>query len=108
MIIVTIIALDSDDFETKTEVVPCDTMETARMVVDQALKDYMDDLAEDDGFDEEEWKGDHVRTLGKNGSIYISGNYAGHGKILISEREEVTSDTVGKLTHFGGLLGTIY
>ena len=108
MIVVESMFFDSDDYQVESEVIPCDSKETAKAVVkkvyDKLIEDYDFDCEDDPKAAQKEWEDKYVRKQ-KDGSIKIEGCDCGYGWIKIVEKEPVT---VGTLSGFDPKVGNIY
>lgn len=93
MIVVETMFFDSDDYDVNTEVIPCDSKETAKAVVKKVYEKLLEDYVFDTEEERKEWEKENVKRK-KNGSIYIEGGDCGYAKINIIEKEAVTADTV--------------
>jgi len=108
MIVVESMFFDSDDYQVESEVIPCDSKETAKAVVEKVysklLEDYNFDCKDDPEAARKEWEAENVKRQ-KDGSIEIEGRDCGYGWIKIIDRQPVTADTVSILEP---VIGNIY
>lgn len=96
MIVVETMFFDSDDFNVSTEVIPCDSKETALAVVEKVYKKILDGYNFDDEEDRKEWENERVERK-EDGSIYIEGGDSGYAEINIIDKEFVTANTLSSL-----------
>ena len=104
MIVVETMFFDSDDYNVNTEVIPCDSKETAKAVVEKVYEKVLEDYDFDDDKDRRNWENENVRRA-KNGSIHIEGGDCGYAEINIVDKEPVTADTVSS---FEASVGCFY
>jgi len=93
MIVVETMFFDSDDYNVNTEVIPCDSKETAKAVVEKVYEKVLEDYDFDDDEDRQNWENENV-TREEDGSIHIKGGDCGYAEINIIEKDAVTADTV--------------
>ena len=93
MIVVETMFFDSDDYDVNTDVIPCDSKETAKAVVEKVYEKVLKDYDFDGDEDRKSWEKENVKRK-KNGSIHIEGGDCGYAEINIIEKEAVTADTV--------------
>jgi 3-phosphoglycerate kinase len=96
MIVVETMFFDSDDYNVSTEVIPCDSKETAKAVVEKVYEKILEDYDFDDEEDRKEWENKRVKRK-EDGSIYIGGGDYGYAKINIIDKELVTANTLPSL-----------
>lgn len=96
MIVVETMFFDSDDYNVNTEVIPCDSKETAKAVVEKVYEKILEDYDFDDEEDRKEWENERVKRK-EDGSIYIEGGDCGYAEINIVDREPVTANTLSSL-----------
>ena len=100
MIVVESMFFDSDDYQVESDVIPCDSKETAKAVVEKVYNKLVEeyDFVEEDDPEvaRKEWEKEYVKRL-KDGSIEIEGGDCGYGWIKIIDRQTVTADTVSAL-----------
>ena len=108
MIVVESMFFDSDDYQVDSEVIPCDSKETAKAVVkkvyDKLIEDYDFNYDDDPKAAQKKWEDRYVRKQ-EDGSIKIQGGDCGYGWIKIVEKEPVTA---GTLSGFDPKVGNIY
>lgn len=94
MVLVQTMFFDSDDYQVKTNAIPCDTKETAKALVE---KIYEKALENNFSFDNEDkrkiFEEENVRRK-PDGSIYINGSDCGCARIDIIDKEPVSMDDV--------------
>ena len=99
---------DSDDYQVKSEIIPCENKKVAKKVVSKIYKKLLEDydfsLEDDPKAAKKEWENDYV-TKHKDGSIDIEGGDCGYGWIKIVEKEPVTADTISE---FEPVVANIY
>ena len=93
MIVVETMFFDSDDYDVSTEVIPCDSKETAKVVVEKVYEKALKKYHFNDDEDRQRWVNRNV-TRAENGSIRINGADCGYAEINIIEKDAVTADTV--------------
>ena len=96
MIVVETVFFDSDDYMVDTDVIPCDSKETAKAVVEKVYEKILEDYDFDDDKNRKKWE-DYSVERKEDGSIYIKGDDAGYAKINIVEKEAVTANTLSSL-----------
>jgi 3-phosphoglycerate kinase len=96
MIVVETMFFDSDDYDVSTDVIPCDSKETAKAVVEKVYEKILEDYNFDDEEDRKDWENESVKRK-KDGSIYIKGGDCGYAKINIIDKELVTANTLSSL-----------
>jgi len=96
MVVVETMFFDSDDHAVKTEVIPCDSKETAKAVVEKVYEKILDDYAFRNDDERRKWENRNVKHK-KDGSIFIQGGDCGYAEINIVEKEAATADTVSSL-----------
>lgn len=96
MIVVETMFFDSDDYNVSTEVIPCDSKETAKAVVEKVYEKILEDYDFDDDEDRKKWEKRNVNR-DENGSMRIEGGDAGYAEINIIDREPVTANTLSSL-----------
>ena len=108
MIVVESMFFDSDDYQVKSEVIPCESKDVARRVAskiyEKMLEDYDFSLEDDPKAAKKEWEKEYVK-MHDDGSYDIDGSDCGYGWIKIVDREAVTADTVSALEP---VVGNIY
>ena len=104
MIVVETMFFDSDDYDVSTEVIPCDSKETAKAVVEKVYEKILEDYVFDDDEDRQRWVNRNVKRA-ENGSIRINGGDCGYAEINIIEKDAVTADTVSS---FEARVGCFY
>lgn len=87
---------DSDDYNVSTEVIPCDSKETAKAVVEKFYEKALEGYNFHDEEDRKKWENRRVKRK-EDGSIYIEGGDCGYAKINIVDRELVTANTLSSL-----------
>ena len=93
MIVVETMFFDSDDYDVNTEVIPCDSKETAKAVVKKVYDKLVSRYIFHNEEERKEWEKENV-TFKKDGSIYVSGGDCGYGSFDIVEKEPLTADTI--------------
>lgn len=96
MIVVETVFFDSDDYNVSTEVIPCDSKETAKAIVEKVYEKILEDSDFDDEEDRKEWENESVKRK-EDGSIYIEGGDCGYAEINIIDKELVTANTLSSL-----------
>ena len=97
MIVVETMFFDSDDYNVSTEVIPCDSKETAKAVVEKVYEKAIEENYDfDDDEDRKKWENERVKRK-EDGSIYIEGADCGYAEINIVDREQVTANTLSSL-----------
>jgi hypothetical protein len=96
MIVVETMFFDSDDYNVSTEVIPCDSKETAKAVVEKFYEKALEEYHFDDDEDRKKWENRCVKRK-EDGSIYIEGGDCGYAEINIVDREQVTANTLSSL-----------
>jgi len=96
MVVVETMFFNSDDFYVNTEVIPCDSKETAKAVVEKVYEKILDNCTFRDDDHLKEWENENVERK-KDGSIFIQGGDCGYAEINIVEKEAATADTVSSL-----------
>lgn len=96
MVVVETMFFDSDDFYVNTEVIPCDSKETAKAVVEKVYEKILDEYTFRDDDERRQWENENVERK-KDGSIFIQGGDCGYAEINIVEKEAVTTDTMSSL-----------
>jgi hypothetical protein len=95
MIVVETMFFDSDDYNVSTEVIPCDSKETANAVVEKVYEKILE-VYEFDEEDRKKWEKRNVNR-DENGSIHINGGDCGYAEINIIDKELVTANTLSSL-----------
>ena len=96
MVVVETMFFNSDDYAVETQVIPCDSKETAKAVVEKVYKKILDDYTFRDDDERIQWENENVERK-KDGSIFIQGGDCGYAEINIVEKEAVTADTMSSL-----------
>ena len=96
MVVVETMFFNSDDYAVETQVIPCDSKETAKAVVEKVYKKILDDYTFRDDDERSQWENENVERK-KDGSIFIQGGDCGYAEINIVEKEAATADTVSSL-----------
>lgn len=96
MVVVETMFFDSDDYAVETQVIPCDSKETAKAVVEKVYKEILDRYTFRDDKHLKKWENENVERK-KDGSIFIQGGDCGYAEINIVEKEAVTADTMSSL-----------
>ena len=96
MVVVETMFFDSDDYNVSTEVIPCDSKETAKAVVEKVYEKILEDYDFDDEKDRKKWENRCVKRK-EDGSIYIEGGDCGYAEINIIDKEPVTANTLSSL-----------
>lgn len=104
MIVVETMFFDSDDYDVSTEVIPCDSKETAKAVVEKVYEKVLKEYHFNDDEDRQRWVNRNVKRA-ENGSIRINGGDCGYAEINIIEKDAVTADTVSS---FEARVGCFY
>ena len=108
MIVVESMFFDSDDYQVESEVIPCESKDVAKRVVnkiyEKLLEDYDFSFEDDPEKAKTEWENEYVK-FHKDGSIDIDGSDCGYGWIKIVEKEPVTTDTISE---FEPVVANIY
>lgn len=104
MIVVETMFFDSDDYDVNTEVIPCDSKETAKSVVKKVYEKLVSKYGFDDEAEREKWEKENVKFK-EDGSIYVNGGDCGYGTFNIVEKEPITAGTIAS---FEPLVSTIY
>ena len=104
MIVVETMFFDSDDYDVNTEVIPCDSKETAKAVVKKVYEKLVSryDFSYCGG--RKKWEKENVEFK-EDGSIYVSGGDCGYGSFNIVEKEPITADTISS---FEPAISSIY
>ena len=93
MIVVETMFFDSDDYDVNTDVIPCDSKETAKAVVKKVYDKLVSRYSFRDETERKEWEKENVKFK-EDGSIYVSGGDCGYGSFDIVEKEPITADTI--------------
>ena len=93
MIVVETMFFDSDDYDVNTEVIPCDSKETAKAVVKKVYDKLLSRYCFRNEAERKEWEKENVKFK-EDGGIYISGGDCGYGSFNIVEKEPLTADTI--------------
>ena len=93
MIVVETMFFDSDDYDVNTEVVPCDSKETAKAVVKKVYDKLVSRYSFRNEAERKEWEKKNVKFK-EDGSIYVNGGDCGYGSFNIVEKEPLTADTI--------------
>ena len=93
MVVVETMFFDSDDYDVKTDVIPCDSKETAKAVVEKVYNEIVEDYIFDDDEERKQWENETVKRK-EDGSIFIQGGDCGYACINIIDKEPLTMDTV--------------
>ena len=96
MIVVETMFFDSDDYNVSTDVIPCDSKETAKALVEKVYEKILEDYDFDDEEDRKKWENKRVER-NKDGSIYIAGSDCGYAEINIIDKELVTANTLSSI-----------
>ena len=72
MIVVETMFFDSDDYDVNTEVIPCDSKETAKAVVKKVYDKLVSRYSFRNEAERKEWEKENVKFK-EDGSIYVSG-----------------------------------
>jgi len=96
MVVVETMFFDSDDYAVETQVIPCDSKETAKAVVEKVYKKILDRYTFRDDDKRRQWENKNVERK-KDGSIFIQGGDCGYAEINIVEKDAVTADTMSSL-----------
>jgi hypothetical protein len=96
MIVVETMFFDSDEYVVNTEVIPCDSKETAKAVVEKVYEKILEDYDFNDEEKRKKWEKRYVNR-DENGSIHIEGGDCGYAEINIVDREPVTANTLPSL-----------
>ena len=93
MIVVETMFFDSDDYDVNTDVIPCDSKETAKAVVKKVYEKLLEDYNFNTEEERKEWEKENVKFK-EDGSIYVNGGDCGYGSFNIVEKEPLTADTI--------------
>ena len=93
MIVVETMFFDSDDYDVNTEVIPCDSKETAKAVVKKVYDKLVSRYSFRNEAERKEWEKKNVKFK-EDGSIYVNGGACGYGSFNIVEKEPLTADTI--------------
>ena len=93
MIVVETMFFDSDDYDVNTEVIPCDSKETAKAVVNKVYDKLVSRYSFRNEAERKEWEKKNVKFK-EDGSIYVNGGDCGYGSFNIVEKEPLTADTI--------------
>lgn len=96
MIVVETMFFDSDNYNVNTEVIPCDSKETAKAVAEKVYEKILEDYIFDDDEGRKKWEKHNVKRE-DDGSIFIEGCDCGYAEINIVDRELVTTNTLSSL-----------
>ena len=91
MVVVEAIYFDSDDYDVRSEVILCDTNETAKALVKKTYEKILEDYEFDDEADRKNWESRNVKWK-ENGGVYVCGGDAGYALITIADKEPITSN----------------
>lgn len=93
MVVVETMFFDSDNYQVDTDVIPCDSEETAKAIVEKVYNKILEDYDFNSEEDRQKWEDRNVKRK-KNGSIYICGGDAGYAEISIVVKEPITAETL--------------
>ena len=93
MIVVETMFFDSDDYDVNTEVIPCDSKETAKAVVKKVYDKLVSRYSFRNEAERKEWEKENVKFK-EDGSIYVNGGDCGYGSFNIVEKEPLTAGTI--------------
>ena len=85
---------DSDDYQVETNVIPCDSKETAKAIVEKIYEKAIEhNYSFEDEKKKKQWEDDYVKR-NEDGSIHITGGDCVFGTIDIIEKEQLSMNDV--------------
>lgn len=104
MVVVQTMFYDSDNYDVTTNVIPCDTIETAKTLVKKIYEKVLEDFTFEDDLELKDWEAENVEW-DDNGGVRIQGGDCGYAFIDIFNEDMLTAD---KVETFKVEVGTFY
>jgi hypothetical protein len=89
MIVFEAMFFDSDDYNVNTVVIPCESKEVAKKVMEMYFNKLLEDYNFDDDADKKRWISENVKRKNED-YIYIDGGDCGYGTFEIIEKDALT------------------